>query len=1184
MSLQVARAVEAQVHKTGFGARCSLLSTLLLAVLAMTWGCSGIVSGSTPGPGPAQTHSLTGTITPTTGGGGATVTLSGAANATTNADGAGVYTFSGLPDGSYTVTPTRTGYIFSPNSQAATVAGANVTGVNFTAAAQGGQTFAISGTISPSAGGSGATVTLSGAASATTTANSSGAYTFTGLANGTYTVTPSHTGYTFGPTSLTAIVNGANVTGVNFTAAAQGGQTFAISGTISPSAGGSGATVTLSGAATATTTTDASGAYTFTGLSNGAYAVTPSKSGYSFSPSSVSATINGANVAGLNFTISAAGISVSLAPTLANILPGATQNFTATVSGTSNTAVTWSASGGTITGSGGTVTYTAPSTPASYTVTATSVADTTKSTSATVVVGPSGTGVYVPPSVDRVKTQLNGTWKFVASDTLTGAEAPAFDDSTWSSVSVPHTWDTPDVVTAHSHSWYRTHIAVPAADAGKRVYVEFEGVFQVADVYVNGIHLGQHRGGYTRFVFDASSAIQFGADNVLAVMVSSASCSDCLPDGSPRLWKGFGGIYRKAWLIETNRYHVYPDFASTGIYITPSNVSSSSANVSIRTVVKNSDAVSKTFTVKNVLTDASDNILLTVQQSVTVAANTTADVVQYGSVSNPQLWSKNNPYLYKVNAETWVDGIVSDWVQEHTGFRAFQLSSSDFTLNGVSTKLRGIAKHQETEYAATAVSDVDLRTDWDNLQDLGVNFVRLVHYPHSEFEYDLADQRGIMVWAENGHTNGGAETSNGDNINRELIYQNWNHPSVIFWSAGNEASNTSATSGYAAVLRATDTSRPVVYASNGQTPSNVDFIFKNTYEGWYGGSMYGFETSGNHWISESGAGMVVGTHTANSFAMNYTIDSYEPEEYGTLVNEVKFQTMFVTQPSRIPAFVAWVFREISDTKYKGNINTKGFLTYSNHKKDIYYLYKSFLTTTPVVHIVGPDYFLRDGADVKVYSNAANVTLTVNGISQGVKTDGSYSHPNGTVINRVFYWTNVLQLGKNVLTADDGLGHRDTVTVYYKGGGQAMPVEAGAKVANLTSSNSANFAFFMNIPVTGQLPFYYDFDGNGDNTFDVLPSVLTGSGWIATKRQSDALHTTNLTFDLPFGGDVYVMVTKQSSIPAWITSAGLADTGVVGKWRDNNLSLADYQLFMRTFPAGSHIALGSSAIDFLVMVK
>lgn len=253
----------------------------------------------------AQTYSISGTISPTAGGSGATVTLSGTASATTTANGSGTYTFTGLTNGTFTVTPSRTGYTFSPTSQNATVNGANVTGVNFTATQQTVPTYSISGTISPAAGGSGATVTLSGAASASTTANSSGAFTFSGLSNGTYTLTPSRTGYTFSPTSQNATVSGANVSGVNFTATQQTNPTYSISGTITPAAGGDLATVTLSGAANTTTIANATGSYTFTGLANGAYTVTPSNTGYTFSPVNQAVSVNGGNITGVNFTATA---------------------------------------------------------------------------------------------------------------------------------------------------------------------------------------------------------------------------------------------------------------------------------------------------------------------------------------------------------------------------------------------------------------------------------------------------------------------------------------------------------------------------------------------------------------------------------------------------------------------------------------------------------------------------------------------------------------------------------------------------------------------------------------------------------------------------------------------------------------------------------------------------------------
>jgi uncharacterized protein (TIGR03437 family) len=285
----------------------------------------------------AQTWSISGTINQTSGGSvsGTTVTLSGAASATTTVNSSGSYSFTGLANGPYTVTPSNAGYSFTPAGTAVTISGANQT-ANFTAASA--QTWTISGIVSPTAGGSGATVTLSGAASATTTANSSGSYSFTGLANGAYTVTPSNAGYSFTPASTAVTISGASQT-ANFAAASA--KTWTISGTISPTAGGSGATVTLSGAASATTTANSSGSYSFTGLANGAYTVTPTNAGYSFTPVNMAVTVSGASQTA-NFTAAAAKIwtiSGSISPAAGG------SGATVTLSGTASAATTANSSG-----------------------------------------------------------------------------------------------------------------------------------------------------------------------------------------------------------------------------------------------------------------------------------------------------------------------------------------------------------------------------------------------------------------------------------------------------------------------------------------------------------------------------------------------------------------------------------------------------------------------------------------------------------------------------------------------------------------------------------------------------------------------------------------------------------------------------------------------------------------------
>jgi hypothetical protein len=238
----------------------------------------------------AVTHSLGGVITGP-GAAGATFTLSGATTATTTADAFGNYTFSGLADGSYTATPSQSGYVLTPSIETVTLSGAHNLSVNFTSAAL---TYAVSGTIT---GGAGITVSLSGGSTATATTDASGNYSFAGIPNGTYTLTPAKAGLAVAPANQTVTVNGASVGAINFTATAIA---YSITGTIS---GGGGTTLYLSGGTSATTVADASGNYSFPAVNSGTYAIVPAKTGSVFAPTSLSIGVTGANVSGANFAV-----------------------------------------------------------------------------------------------------------------------------------------------------------------------------------------------------------------------------------------------------------------------------------------------------------------------------------------------------------------------------------------------------------------------------------------------------------------------------------------------------------------------------------------------------------------------------------------------------------------------------------------------------------------------------------------------------------------------------------------------------------------------------------------------------------------------------------------------------------------------------------------------------------------
>src|SRR2546427_582621 len=282
--------------------------------------------------------------------------------------------------------------------------------------------FSLSGTINPAKGGSGSTLTLSGAASATTTADNSGNYTLAGLPNGSYMVTPKQTGYVFTPGNQSATVNGTNVSGVNFTATSQ---TFSISGTISPVAGGSGATVTLSGAASATTTANSSGAYTLTGLASGAYTITPSNASYTFTPLSQNVTVSAADVSGVNFTDNAVAVAptITTPPASQTVTAGQTTSFSVAATGTAPLSYQWKKNGSAISGAISS-SYTTPATASSdngaqFTVVVTNTAGTVTSTAATLTVNPAPVAptITTPPANQTVTAGQTATFAVVAAGT-----------------------------------------------------------------------------------------------------------------------------------------------------------------------------------------------------------------------------------------------------------------------------------------------------------------------------------------------------------------------------------------------------------------------------------------------------------------------------------------------------------------------------------------------------------------------------------------------------------------------------------------------------------------------------------------------------------------------------------------------------------------------------------------------
>jgi Carboxypeptidase regulatory-like domain len=298
-----------------FRGKC-LGSFVLLAIVVLA-GCGGGNGGGTSGGGGVAANlAISGQVTSNGSGlSGATVALSGASSATTITDANGNYTFTGLDNGSYTVTPSKVGFTFNPASIPQTVSGADITGVDCIATPVQAAVYSISGQVTSNGSGlSGVGVALGGASSATAITGAGGNYTFTGLYNGNYTVTPRNPGFTFDPVSSPQTVSGANIPGVNFITTPAPVATYSISGQVMFNGSGlSAVTVALSGASSATAITGANGNYAFAGLANGSYTVTPSRAGFTFNPASSPQTVSGANIPGVNFigTPPAATYSIS---------------------------------------------------------------------------------------------------------------------------------------------------------------------------------------------------------------------------------------------------------------------------------------------------------------------------------------------------------------------------------------------------------------------------------------------------------------------------------------------------------------------------------------------------------------------------------------------------------------------------------------------------------------------------------------------------------------------------------------------------------------------------------------------------------------------------------------------------------------------------------------------------------
>jgi beta-galactosidase len=655
----------------------------------------------------------------------------------------------------------------------------------------------------------------------------------------------------------------------------------------------------------------------------------------------------------------------------------------------------------------------------------------------------------VPAGDGRQVVSLNPGWRFLAGDDPHALDA-AFDDGSWQAVDLPHTWNGLDGQDGGNNyrrgaGWYRRHVAVDASLGGRRLYLVFDGASLMADVYVNGVHLGNHRGGFARFVFDATAALKAGTDNVVAVRVDNGDLG--IPPTSSD-FTIFGGLYRGVSLLATDPVQVSAtDTGSPGVFIEQHDVSAASAGIVVRAELVNHGPMPRLVDVRVSVLDASRDAVADATFRTQLVPGASYEVVKPLKVAAPHLWgARADPYLYTVRVElrpvaaNGAKGSLSDAVEQPLGIRSFSVDPDrGFLLNGKYLNLCGFNRHQDRPDKGWAISDADEAEDFAILLDSGATAVRTSHYQQSETWYQRCDRAGIVVWTEIPNWQTGRDTpeymeSDKQQL-RELIRQNFNHPSVFFWGVGNEtggpAADALAAAG-AAVAREEDPDRLSTYASNHDASDtknwHTDVVAFNRYYGWYGGGIADFEPwlertradypRGRFGMSEFGAGASIFQHAENP-PRPEARGPWHPEEYQNLVHEAYWSALR-DKPYVWGKFIWCLFDFASDGRNEGDHagrNDKGLVTYDRKvKKDAFFYYKANWRAEPVLHVTSCRFTERTQAvtEVKVYSNAPAVALEVNGVSLGVRAD-----PGGT---RIFRWAGVtLSPGGNRVEAKAHFG-------------------------------------------------------------------------------------------------------------------------------------------------------------------
>ncbi len=640
---------------------------------------------------------------------------------------------------------------------------------------------------------------------------------------------------------------------------------------------------------------------------------------------------------------------------------------------------------------------------------------------------------------DRAAQLLDDHWRFQQGDP-NGAEKAGFDDSNWQAISVPHCWGWEQAQRGEKYlrgpGWYRRKLTLqPKPD--HRYFLRFEAAGSVADVYLNGQLLGEHRGAFGAFCFEITTNLSRSGTNVIAARVDNTAQPDIAPlSGDFPL---YGGLYRPVHLIETGEQNfTLTDHASPGVAWLQTRVSPGSALLNVNAEVSNGTRHKKSLMlVARVLEPDGSEVARTEEKIVSQAKVTEPFHLQI-ELKNPHLWNgRKDPYLYRAVMELRDGTALVDAVEQPLGLRFYAVDpDKGFFLNGQPYHLHGVNRHQDRPNKGWAISEADMDEDIGLLKEIGATVVRCCHYQHSDYFYGQCDKAGILVWAEIPQVdriNGGPqfeETSRNQLL--DLIRQSINHPSIFVWSLFNELRPNNPDphrelQDLNQLAHGEDPTRPTIAATctDGWPQMNKipDLLGWNIYPGWYSewGQLSNFEAlekyrhtsqHGGFCVSEYGAGANVTQHEDNPKHPK-TDGQWHPEEWQAIVHEAAWK-QFKLHPYVWGTFVWNLADFTSYWRHEGGIpgrNDKGLITYDRQiKKDAFYFYKANWSDEPVLYITDRRFTERTNAitNVKIYSNASRVELLVNGASQKTcDNDG----------NDVFTWSDVkLSPGQNKIEA------------------------------------------------------------------------------------------------------------------------------------------------------------------------